>query len=188
MEKFSKMKPEKEITDKSDVLYTDDHIEIIKYEDWSIIKDKDIVVCIIYLIETNQFILRHEYVPTFEYKDGQQMHLTVVGGGIEKGESPEKALIREIEEEAGIVISPDYKIEMMKPLFVSKGCTSKFYPALIVLTENQYQEVIAQGDGSKIEKMSRSIKLDTKFVNKVNCSDLITDYLLIKLKEYINIT
>ena len=66
MEKFSTMKPEKEIKDKSDILYTDDNVSVVQFEDWSIIKEKDIVVCIIYLIETNQFILRHEYIPTFK--------------------------------------------------------------------------------------------------------------------------
>ena len=187
MKKFSNMKPDVIKKENDDVLYQDDHLSIVKYEDWNIVKEKDVVVCIIYLMETNQFILRHEYIPTFKYQEGQDYHLTLVGGSIEEGETPEKALIREIEEEAGIVITPDFKLEMMKPLFMCKGITAKFYPALVILNENQYHEILPKGDGSRIEKISKSVKIDVKYINGVNCSDLITDYMLIHLRKYLNI-
>jgi hypothetical protein len=75
----------------------------------------------------------------------------------------------------------------MKPLFLSKGHASKYHPALITLTERDYHEVTAKGDGSKVEKMSQTIKLDKKYINSVNSSDLITEYMLEKFKDYLNI-
>ncbi len=90
MEKFSKIKPKNEFDDNKDkVLYKDNHFEIVQFEDWSILKERDAVVCIPYLIETNQIILRYEYVPTFKYVDGRDYHLTLVCGGIEQGETPD---------------------------------------------------------------------------------------------------
>ena len=95
MEKFSKLKPKDEFDDsKEKVLYKDEHFQIIQFEDWSILKERDTVVCIPYLIETNQIVLRYEYIPTFKYVDGQEYHVTLVCGGIEQGETPDKALLR----------------------------------------------------------------------------------------------
>lgn len=189
MQSFSKLKRKSNSTKtkKDKELFSNDYISVLEYEDWSIIKEPDLVVCIIYLIETNQFIIRNEYIPPFKYRDGQEYHITVLSGGIKEGETPQIALLREIEEEAGIVISPDYNIEFMKPLFVSKGHTSKYYPALISLTERDYHEVIAKGDGSKAEKKSQSVKVDLMYLNSLNPSDLITEFMLDKFKEYVNV-
>ena len=42
MEKFSKLKPKNEFTEPDDeILYQDDKIKVVKYEDWSLIKEKD---------------------------------------------------------------------------------------------------------------------------------------------------
>jgi hypothetical protein len=67
MEKFSKLKPKNEFEESEDkVLYDGgDRYKVIEYEDWSIVKSKDSVVCIPYLIESNQIVLRYEYIPTF---------------------------------------------------------------------------------------------------------------------------
>jgi hypothetical protein len=54
------------------------------------------------------------------------------------------------------------------------------------LTETQYQEVIAKGDGSKAEKMSKSVKVDAKFLSNLNASDLITEFMILKMKDYLN--
>ena len=188
MQQFSNLKPKTDFTtDENDVEWSNDHISIINYEDWSIIKEADFVVCIIHLIEENQFILRHEYIPTFEYVDGQAYHITALSGTMKQDESAERALLREIEEEAGIVIRPEFKIEFMKPLFISKGHASKYHPTIITLTERDYHEVSAKGDGSKVEKMSKIVKLDMKYINSVNTSDLITDYMMGKFKDYLNL-
>lgn len=186
MKRFSSLKTKGQFDDsKEKVLYKDGHFQIVQFEDWSILKERDSVVCIPYLIETNQIVLRYEYIPTFKFIDGQEYHVTLVSGGIENGETPEKAILRELEEEAGIVLREDYQLEAMRPLFISKSSANKYYPYLIPLNERDYHEIVAKGDGSKEEAMSKSVKVDIKFIDSLNPSDLITDYMLMKMKEYL---
>ena len=94
-------------------------------------------------------------------------------------------MIRELEEEAGIVLREDFQLEDMRPLFINKAVANKYYPYLIPLNERDYHEVVAKGDGSKEEEMSKSVKVDIKFIDSLNPSDLITDYMLMKMKEYL---
>jgi 8-oxo-dGTP pyrophosphatase MutT (NUDIX family) len=188
MKQFSKIRPPKEKELVDEILFNNDHFSIVKYEDWSVLKTNDSIICIPILIETNQIVLRYEYIPTFKYASGQEYHLTIIAGTIEKGEDPKTCLLRELEEEAGIVLREDYVIEdEMKPLYSSKSTTNKIYPFILPINERDYYEVIAKGDGSKSESLSKSVKVDIKQIGNLNTSDIITEYMLLKLKEYLNV-
>lgn len=188
MDKFSKMKPKSDYTvAKDEVLFSKGKMKVIEYEDWTLIKNNDSIICIPILIETNEIVLRYEYIPTFKYVDGQEYHVTLVAGGIESGEDPVNALFRELEEEAGIVVRDGYEPEVLKPLYMTKGSVNKVYPYILPLNERDYHEVVAKGDGSKAESLSKSVKVDIRHIDSVNASDMMTEFMLLKAKEYLNI-
>lgn len=189
MKPFTKLERSQNMTKKSkgEEIFSDKNLSIVEYEEWSFVNEKSCVLTIIYLIEESKFIIRQEPIPTFKWVDGDEYYLTVLSGTIDEGEEPETTLLREIEEEAGIVIRPDFKFEFFKPLHFSKSTTAKTYPSIVTLTERDYTEVMAKGDGSRVEKMSKSVKLDIKLINSINFQDLPSEYLLVKFKEYLNI-
>ena len=59
MDKFSKLKPteiQKSKSKKENILFSNDRIKVVEFEDWSVITSMDGVICIPYLIEQNKFI------------------------------------------------------------------------------------------------------------------------------------
>jgi 8-oxo-dGTP pyrophosphatase MutT (NUDIX family) len=186
MEKFSRIKPQEKLN-KEEILFKGEGFKVVQFEEWPIIDRKDFVICIPYLMEQNSFIIREEYIPSYKYKEGQQMHLACVGGRIEKGETPEQALIRELQEEAGIVLRDGYKLEFDKPLFVGKESTQKFHPCILPLMEKDYDEITIHGDGSLLEKMSNTAKVEKRYLPSMLPSDVITEFMLLKLKNFLNL-
>ena len=187
MEKFSSLhknidKEEKKKDNKTQVDYKGDYVRVINYENYSITDQKDCVFCLPYLIEENKILIREEYIPSYKYKDGQEYHLSLIGGQVEEGETAEEAMLRELQEESGLVLDSKYKLSHEKPLFIQKGNSSKVYLFLFNLTSNDYSEIRIKGDGSDLEKKSKTLKLHTKYLSKLNTSDVITDYLLTKFK------
>ncbi len=185
MKKFSKSQNSSNIRKKKvEELYKDEHVTVIKYENWSIIDDRDCVICIPYFIENGNILLRNEYIPSFKYKDSKEYHVSLVGGGVEDDETPEEALRRELEEEAGISLRDGYRIEFEKPLFKTKGNSSKYHIAILNLTENDYHETIPRTDGTREEKLAQNIKFNTKYLNTIKSSDILTEYVLLLFKRY----
>ena len=185
MKRFSTLKPEETPEKESNVLFKDNDIQVIKFENKGIISGQDRVFVLPYFIEQNKIIIRQEYIPAYKYTDKEELHLSLVGGGIEKGETAESALLRELQEEAGIVLRPNYPIEIGKPLFVGKMCSFKYYLSILNLTESDYHEVPV--DKSKEHKLDSAIKIDAKYINKLNASDLMMELMIEKFKKFANI-
>ena len=191
MDKFTKIQKLPQ-PNAQQVAYQSDNINIIKHKDWDIVQQKDVVVALPYFKDEGYILLRHETVPTFElryqnenkFKNANKF-LTLIGGQIDEGETPIQAIRREMHEEAGIVLSNLYKLEVEENFFVSKGNYNHYYPFLLELNYNDYKQVQAIGDGSGVDKTATCIKISLGDIDDIIVHDLITKYMLLKLKyEY----
>lgn len=188
MEKFTKQKKSKpKPKSKDKLLYDAESMEIVSYKGWNFVKEPDSVCIVPLVVEENKMYLRMEVIPPYQLKDDQDFHLTCISGTIEEGESPEKCVIRELEEEAGMVLKDNVKIEFFDVLYKSKSQSSRFHLSILPLNIYDFDEVVAKGDGSDTEKLSRTVEVDMKNINRLFPSDIVTKLLLEEVKKYMNI-
>lgn len=187
MEKFSKIKQKKEKEGKRElnsILFEDEHLKVKDYEGWTIIEEPDCIVCVPILMDSNQVILREEYIPTYKKRIGNDMFITVLSGTVDKGESPQETLRRELKEEAGIILRDNYPISFDR-YFMTKSNNAYYHTCLLLLYLNDFKETYASGDGSKAERLSKSVKVDFNNLNAIITNDTITELMLMKLKNFI---
>lgn len=195
MDKFSNIeKGEKKAIDSDiKIKYKGEQFDVIEYKDWEFVKEKDMVVILPYLRDEASILLRHEWIPTYQYhyKNSNEYKnvthfLTTLSGTVENGESLENTVRRELYEEAGIVLSNMYDIEIEKHLFQTKGNVGQYHICFVELRYNDFRLTPPKGDGSLGESLSNTIKISLGDIDELRTHDLITEYILTKFKlEYL---
>jgi len=188
MEKFSRITTKKADTNaQSGVTYKG--FEIINHNDWDFIKEKDMVAILPYFVDDGHIYLRSENIPTYQhgFKDDRQFKsmqnfITVIIGTVEAGENVGNAIRRELYEDAGVVLSSAFPIEISTPLFLGKKNGSKCYLCLLEIRYNDYKQTTPKNVQKDIESQSRTIKVDLGYIDDIKTFDLITELMLTKLK------
>lgn len=187
MEKFTQIK-DTPIVPEDEVLFNGKHLDIIKYKDTEILQSHDQVVFIPYFRDEATFLMRLEYTPAYMYKNRENIalrkitnYLTVFTGTIEKGETPEQAIRRELYEEGGVVLNNLFQFDIEGPYFIDKYMVNQMYICLIELPVNTYRQIKPPTDHSDKEKLSKCIRVSIGDIHQIVNNDLISKYLVDKI-------
>ena len=102
--------------------------------------ESDSIVVLPYIKDEGYVYLRLENIPPWieKYQNNinsnitlETQFLTVISGTIEKDETPEQTLRRELYEESGIVLNHLFQFDIEGPYFSSKSSTYQFYVCLL---------------------------------------------------------
>lgn len=195
MEKFTKEqkdrpKPGDEIKD----IYKGSHLSLVNYKEWDIVQAKDRVVILPYFKDDGCILMRNEYLPSYNlrfkgvsgYRDVTNF-LTVISGGIDEGETPVQTIRRELYEEAGVVLSNLYEINIDEQVFADKGVAYMLYFSLLEISINDYRLVQPPTDGTKGEKNSKTVRISLGEIDDLKLHDLLTSHMILRLKKEYNI-
>jgi len=154
--------------------------------DYECLHEKDIAL-VIPIIDKEIFVIREEYCPPYFAKENSpRLYFTVLSGKIEDNETWEDTMLREVKEEAGIVVDPMGYTTMIlfenKPICKSTDMRGTF----VILEAHKYSREKPQGDGTENEKLSRSLfchkDMISWFLGQDNI-DMLLIFGLNKLKE-----
>ena len=170
-------------------IYDGEYMNIKATDGWEFVEEKDCVIVLPHLINFNEIILRKENVPPFNTREPNKEHfLTVVSGTMEAGEDPTETLVRELKEETGIMLNTGFKgWTKWGEYFWNKGNNSKCHVYYLPITTSDFQKVVAKGDGSVSEDKSITVRIDLSYIESLRPSDLITEMVLSKFRDKINL-
>jgi 8-oxo-dGTP pyrophosphatase MutT (NUDIX family) len=170
--------------EKETYVYDGDYIKVKEKSGWQYVVEPDCVIAVPHLVDYDEVLVRKEFVPPFQEKHPEQeFFLTMISGTMEDGETPVDTLIRELQEEAGVLLNTTYmNYERWGEFFSNKGNSSKYHIFYLPLGINDFQKIKATGDGSKTEEISKTVRVNTKYVESLVPSDLISAFCLEKLK------
>lgn len=195
MNKFSKvLKGEVKINkEETELKYDGTYLKVVGYNQSEFVKEDDVVVILPYLVDEASILMRSEYVATYQYfykNYNEYKHitnfLTIISGTVKTGESLKNTVRRELYEEAGVVLSSMYDFDIEKSMFMTKGNVSRYHVCILELRYNDFKVTTPPTDGTKSEKLSKTLKIGLGDLDELRTHDLITEYMLTKFKlEYI---
>lgn len=185
MKKFTQYKKQEEKKEVQTTFNHDDY-KLIKYDGKQLIDSVDKVVILPHLKEENFILLQYEanFNYHFKLKDKPNYKnvldfLSVIKRPIEEGGNA-ISTIRKTLLENGIVLNAMFPVEVDKILFQDENKTGQYYIALLEIYHNDYKFI----KGSEETKI---IKIDLGHLDDINTVDLITDYMILKLKNILKI-
>lgn len=179
MELLSRLKD----TIKSKIIFDADHLKVIDINGHQAIQEKDILVCIPYLKEKNSILLKYKNVPTYEYVRPEiSKYITALNKSIET--SPEQTLRECLKDEFGIVLDDKYSPEILTPIFINEGSTSRYHICILPLMNIDYDQTNPTETDKMIMKENNVI-IDSAELGNLVIYDIITRYSLdLFKKEY----
>lgn len=168
----------------TNVIFDAGHLQILDIAGYSAIQEQDMVICIPYLIEKNQILLRYENIPSYNLKKPEiDNFITVMSTVIEKEETPDTALRRGLLKEFGLKLTNEYKSEILTPIFLNKGNTASYHICILPLMSYDYEEHIPS-EVEQLDMKANNVIIHINELKNVIIYDLISRYTIDLFKQH----
>ena len=137
-------------------LYKGEYLDLISpvNTSYEFLHEKDTVI-ILPVIE-NKVGIRYEYCPPYFIKEEKERnYYTVISGGREEGEDIKDTVVRELREEAGIVVKKGKLYRLYEDIGFMKSTDMRSSLVLLMISEYDKEEI--KGDGTENEEKSRTL-------------------------------
>ena len=162
MEKFTKIK--KEVQKNTDEVDNKLQIAILPY-----FKDDGYI------------FLKYEKFPNLDGKD-ETYQLTCIRGNYDEKETESQNLRRVLYAKTGIVLNNMFSIDVDESFFKDFDNYNKYYVCLLELSYNDYKQ-----SSVKLTEENKVVKISLGDIDNIKYYDLITNYMILKLKYENNI-
>jgi hypothetical protein len=136
---------------------------------------------VIYVRNNPRFIIRKEFCPPYFVRDTEdepRLFYTVISGKVEPKESPDSTTLREIKEEAGLIVENH---ETLYKRFVPICKSSVMWGQISILKLNKYKSINPPNDGTEYETKSKTVVVGLEKLESIISSADNVDFLLISM-------
>lgn len=189
MKKFTNIKKGEEKRKENEDIFKNDEMSIIKFDDKDIITSSDQVVILPYFKDEGFFLLKYEKLPAFKFKykdkseyNDQDYYLTSIKSDLIEKQTITQNIRSILYEKTGIVLNNLFQIEVDKILFKQENNVGQYHICILPINYNDYKQ-----SSLKITEENRIVKISIGDIDDIKLYDLITDYIILKLKYENNI-
>lgn len=189
MKRFTNIKKDEVKKDTNENIFKNEYMSIIKFDEKDIIVSKSQVVILPYFKDDGFFLLKYEKLPAFKFKykdrseyNDQDYYLTSIKSDYDEEQTPTQNVRRILHEKTGIVLNQFYPIEVDKVLFKQDINVGQYHICILVINYNDYKQSSVQ-----ITEDNKVVKISLGDIDDIKTYDLVTDYVLLKLKYENNI-
>lgn len=189
MDKFSSLKMTKDDEKENSSKYINDNFSVIEYDGSDIILSKDELVILPYLRDDGFILMKYDKIPAFSYKykdmgtyRSNNFFLGCIKGLIDEKDHDVQNVRTILHKETGLVLSTSVSIEVDKVLFKNDTNVGQYRFCILNLSYSDYKQTsLKMNDDNKV------IKISLGDLDEIRSYDLITDYMILKFKQEINI-
>ena len=185
MEKFTKIKKNEPKREENEDLFKNDEISIIKFDEKDIIISNAQVVILPYFKDEGFILLKYEKCPAFKFKfkdkseyNDVDFYLTTIKDDYDDDQTPTQNVRRILHEKSGVVLNNLFPIEIDKVLFKDENNVGQYHICLLTINYNDFKQ-----SSVKVTEENRVVKVSLGDIDSIKVHDLVTDYLLLKLKH-----
>lgn len=166
------------------VIFEADDFQVLNVNDSNKIQMTDIVVCLPYLAQTHELLLRYGTNDTFNIiRPEIDKFISILQFKVEDKLDINTTIKNQVEDKFGLQINDETNIEVLPPIFLFNESTVRFHFCILTLMEHDYEQIVPSED-KQLKMKNSNISLHLSELKNIIVYDLITRYTIDLFKSH----